>query len=171
MAQAEATARSTEEIARSYFEAVTARDVEAMIRHWDPAGTGYIHGMVDDIRVPDTYRGWFADFFRAFPDLRFEVIEMVADEERAAVSWRASGTFTGPVSFEGMTANGARVSAEGCDMVTIRDGKIVSIYAYTNAMETARQLGAMPPRGSIGERAMMASVNLKTRVTRLLRGD
>lgn len=168
MAQAEKTEKSIAEIARSYFEAVAARDVEAMIGHWDPNGTGYIHGMVD-VRVPDTYRGWFADFFRAFPDLRFEVLDIVADDEQAAVRWRVTGTFTGPVRFEGMEPNGAAIETEGCDVLTIRDGKLVSIYAYTNGAEMARQLGALPPAGSAQEKAMLGAVNLMTRIKELIR--
>lgn len=161
-------AETVAEIARSYFEAVAARDVEAMLAHWDPEGGGYIHGMVD-IRVPDTYRGWFTDLFRAFPDLRFEVLDIVADQERAAVRWRASGTFTGPVRFEGMIANGEKMDTEGCDLLTIRDGKLVSIYAYSNATVMARQLGALPEAGSGQEKAMLGALNARTRLGRLLR--
>ena len=32
-------------------------------------------------------------------------------------------------------------------MLTVRDGKLVSNYAYTNGTEIARQLGALPPAG------------------------
>ena len=160
--------RTPLEIARSYFEAVADGDTEAMIAHWDPDGGGYIHGMVD-VTVPDTYRGWFADLFKAFPDWRFEVLDIVADDERAAVRWRATGTFDGSVRFEGMEPNGARVESEGVDVLTIRDGKVASIYAYTNAAEMARQLGALPPTGSAQEKAMLGALNLKARLTKRLR--
>jgi predicted ester cyclase len=168
MAQAEQTHRTAAEIARSYFDAVAARDVETMIEHWDPDGGGYIHGMID-VSVPDTYRGWFADMFAAFPDLRFEVLDLVAGGDQAAVRWRARGTFTGPVRFEGMIANGAEVDMEGCDLLTIRDGRIASNYAYTNGAEMARQLGALPPSGSTQEKGMLAALNARTRALRLIR--
>jgi steroid delta-isomerase-like uncharacterized protein len=162
------TTRTPLDVAQSYFVAVADGDVEAMIAHWDPDGGGYIHGMVD-VTVPDTYRGWFANLFRAFPDWRFEVLDIIADEERAAVRWRATGTFDGDVRFEGMEPNGARVESEGCDVVTIRDGKIASIYAYTNAADMARQLGALPATGSGQEKAMLGALNLRTKLARRLR--
>jgi predicted ester cyclase len=169
MATTEKAEKTVAEIARSYFEAVGNRDVEGMLAHWHPDNEGgYIHGMVD-VRVPDTYRGWFTDLFTAFPDWRFEILDIVADDERAAVRWRASGTFTGPPRFEGMEPNGAAVESEGCDVLTIRDGKIVSNYAYTNGAEMARQLGALPPQGSAAEKAMLGALNLKTRLTQRLR--
>ena len=168
MATTEKAETTVAEIARSYFDAVGNRDIEGMLSHWHPDGGGYIHGMVD-VTVPDTYRGWFANMFKAFPDFKFEVLDIVADDERAAVRWRATGTFTGPVRFEGMIANGESIETEGCDVLTIRDGKLVSNYAYTNGTVMARQLGALPPAGSGQEKAMLGALNAKTRLMRRLR--
>ena len=39
---------------------------------------------------------------------------------------------------------------------------IVENRAYTDATELARQLGAMPPQGSFGEKAMLGMVNART---------
>jgi predicted ester cyclase len=38
----------------------------------------------------------------AFPDLRFQMLDLVADDRHAAVRWRARGTFAGPGRFNGM---------------------------------------------------------------------
>jgi steroid delta-isomerase-like uncharacterized protein len=168
MGETEQAERTTAEVAKSYFEAVANRDIEAMLELWHPDGGGYIHGMID-VKVPDTYRGWFANMFKAFPDWRFEVLDIVAEGEKAAVRWRATGTFTGPVQFEGMVANGTRIETEGCDLLTIRDGKLVSNYAYTNGAEMARQLGALPPAGSRQEKAMLGALNARTRLSERLR--
>ena len=168
MATTEKAPQTAAEVARSYFEAVGNRDIDAMLAHWHPDGTGYIHGMID-IKVPDTYRGWFTEMFKAFPDMQFEVLDIVADDERAAVRWRATGTFNGTVRFEGMIANGERFETEGCDVLTIRDGKLISNYAYMNGTVMARQLGALPPEGSGPEKAMLGALNLKTRLEQRLR--
>jgi steroid delta-isomerase-like uncharacterized protein len=163
MATTERAQQSTAEIAKSYFDAVAERDIEGMLAHWNPDGTGYIHGMVD-VTVPDTYRGWFANMFRAFPDFKFEVLDLIAEGDQAAVRWRATGTFTGDVRFEGMEPNGAAINSEGVDVLTVRDGKLASIFAYTNGAEMARQLGALPPAGSGQEKAMLGLVNLRTKL-------
>lgn len=152
---------SAKQVATSYFEAVGARDLDAMMDHWAPGGRGYIYGIVD-LTVPDTYGQWFGNLFRAFPDFRFEVLEIVAYGEKAAVRWRATGTFDGPARFEGLSPNGASVEVEGFDLLTIRDGKIQENLAYTNGAEMARQLGALPPQGSVAERAMLGATNVRT---------
>jgi predicted ester cyclase len=158
-----------ERVARSYFERVAARDPDGMMEHWEPGGVGHIHGLAE-LRAPDGYREWFADMFAAFPDMRFEVEEVVADESRAAVRWRASATFDGTRAFEGLEPTGAQVELVGLDLVTVRDGKLVELNAYTNGMDLARQVGALPPQGSRAESAMNGLFNLKTRlVSRLKR--
>src|SRR5262245_22936526 len=138
-----------------------------MIEHWDPDGISHIHGMAE-LRVPEGYHRFFGGLFRAFPDYTMEAIDVVAYGDKAAVRWRATGTFTGPGKFEGLDPTGARVETEGVDLLTIRDGLIRENHAYTNATEMARQHGAMPPAGSAGEKAMVGAVILRTRAKGLL---
>lgn len=152
-------------VARAYFEAVGARDVGAMMSFWEPGGTGEIHGLVE-LRAPGTYGEWFSNLFRAFPDFHFETLDVVGDGEKAAVRWRATGTFDGDTRFEGMDPTGARVDITGLDLLRIRDGKIQRNDAYMNGAQMAQQLGALPPTGSLPEKAMLAALNLKTRLAR-----
>jgi steroid delta-isomerase-like uncharacterized protein len=152
-------------IARAYFEAVAARDLDAMTSFYEPGGTGEIHGLVE-LTVPHSYRAWFANLFAAFPDFHFEILAVIAEGERAAVHWRANGTFDGNARFEGVDPTGARIDLTGCDVLTIRNGKIQRNDAYMNGAQMAQQLGALPPTGSLPERAMLAALNLKTRIAR-----
>jgi len=157
--------RDAASVAREYFEAVAAQDIEAMVAPWQPGAPDVIHGVVE-MRVPEDLRSWFGNLFAAFPDFRFEILEIVASGEKAAVRWHATGTFDGSARFEGLDPNGASVDLEGCDVLTVRDGKIVRNDAYMNGAEMARQLGALPPAGSAPEKAMTAALNLKTRLMR-----
>ena len=166
MATSEATDAGT--VARGYFEAVARRDLDAMTGFYAPGGEGEIYGLVR-LRVPDTYRAWFGDLFRAFPDFAFEIVEIVAEGEKAAVRWRAQGTFSGDRSFEGLEPNGASIAVQGCDVLTVREGRIQHNDAYMNGAEMMRQLGALPPQGSAAEKATLAALNLKTRLLAALR--
>jgi steroid delta-isomerase-like uncharacterized protein len=150
-------------VARGYFEAVGRRDLDAMTAFYVPGGVGEIYGLVR-LEVPTSYRAWFGDLFRAFPDFEMEIVEMVTEGEKAAVRWRANGTFNGSTNFEGLAPNGASVDVQGCDVLTIRDGHIQRNDAYMNGAEMLRQLGALPPAGSAPEKAMTAALNLKTRL-------
>lgn len=155
-------------VARSYFEAVSAHDLDAMVAHYAPGAVGHLYG-ITELRVPDGYRAWFGNLFRAFPDFELEVIDIVGAGELAAVRWGATGTFTGPARFEGLSATGARVELEGCDMLTIRDELIEENRAYTNGTELARQLGALPSSGSLADRGLTGAINARTATVEAIR--
>ncbi len=155
-------------VARAYFEKIAERDLDAMTAFYEIGGTGEIHGLVE-LTAPDGYRAWFGNLFTAFPDFRFEILDVVGEGELAAVRWHASGTFDGSSRFEGMEPNGAKIDLTGCDMLRIRDGKIHRNDAYMNGMQMTQQLGVLPATGSPAERAMIGAVNLKTRLVKALR--
>jgi len=161
------TAESLDAVAvgRAYFETIGRRDLDAMEAFYEPGGTGELHGLVV-LHVPGNYRQWFGDLLRAFPDLKMEILDVVGGGEVAAVRWRATGTFTGSSRFEGLEPNGASVTMSGCDVIRVRDGRIYRNDAYTNGADLARQLGALPPQGSLPERALTAALNAKTRLAR-----
>jgi steroid delta-isomerase-like uncharacterized protein len=150
-------------VGRAYFEAVGRHDLDAMTAFYEPGGTGEIHGLVE-LHVPTSYRAWFGDLFAAFPDFELEIVEVIAAHDKAVVRWSATGTFSGSARFEGLDPNGAEVDIQGCDVLTIRDGRIQRNDAYLNAADLARQLGALPPAGSPIERLMTAALNVKTHV-------
>ena len=162
-----AKAKSAKQVAVAYFQAISNRDLDAMMEMWEPGNYGYLHGIAD-LRVEDGYREYFGGLFKAFPDFEMEITDMVAYGDKAAVRWTARGTFTGG-KFEGLSPTGARINMEGCDLLTIQDGLIRENRAYFNATEMARQLGAMPPAGSVGERAMLGAVNARTAAAQFIK--
>ncbi|MEA2358845.1 MAG: hypothetical protein QOI62_2105 [Solirubrobacteraceae bacterium] len=163
--------QETARVAREYFEALGRADGDAPRRFYAPEGRGHIHGVVGP-SGPDELAVFFQEMFGAFPDWRFEILDVVAEGDRASVRWRARGTFAGPGTFMGFEPNGARVDLQGADMVWVRDGRLTRVEAYMNGAELARQLGALPPQGSATEERMARAFNLRTRLRRrLLGGD
>lgn len=153
--------RSSKQVVTAYFEAIAARDTEAMVEQWVPGGVDHFYGMAD-VTAPGGIKAFFGEMFTAIPDASMSVLDMVAYGDKAAVRWALSGSFNGSGKFQGLAPTGAHVEIEGLDIFTIRDGLIQENYAYTNATELARQLGAAPAAGSIGEKAMLGAVNVRT---------
>ena len=153
-------------VARSYFDAVAARDVDAMVACWAPGGIENI-APIGQLSVPEELRAFFTELFTALPDQRLEVLDVVAARNQAAVRWRAVGTFCGG-PFQGVEPTGARVELEGLDLLTIKDGLIERNDAYYDGTQFARQIGMLPPRESAAERGMTSAFNARTRLTRSL---
>jgi predicted ester cyclase len=150
------------EIATRYFEAVGRQDLDAAAAVWRPGGTDRLVGD-RELAAPHEIRASFEEIFAAFPDFALRVIEITADEERAAVRWRAEGTFAGPGSYYGFAPNHARIALEGCDVVTVRNDLIVHNDAYIDSGDVARQLGLLPANGSSAQQRLAKVSNLRTR--------
>ena len=160
--------QTAREVVGEYFDALAARDPDRAVKTWKPGGVDDFFGM-GEMTAPDGIREYFSDLFAAIPDWQFEVVDMIAEGEKVAVHWRARGTFTGEGRLEGFIANGKPIDMRGLDILTVEDGKIVANFAYTNAMELARQIGALPPAGSGQEKAMTAAFNAKTSLVKRLK--
>jgi predicted ester cyclase len=157
------------EVVGEYFDAIREQDMDRAVAHWKPGSIDHLFGF-GDLIAPDGIRDYFNNLFAAVPDFRLEVWAMVAEGDRVAVHWHADGTFDGTEKFQGLAPNGKRFHLEGCDLLTVADGKIVDNRAYTNELEFARQIGAMPPKDSPQERAVAAAFNAKTALAKRLRG-
>ncbi len=133
-------------VARAYFEALAARDPQAMASHWVPGGVENITPLGRPLSVPDEMVAFFTELFTAMPDMRTEVLDVVAARNQAAVRWHATGTFCGG-PFQGIEPTGARVELEGLDLLTIEDGRIARNDAYYDSGAFARAVGLASASG------------------------
>jgi glyoxylase-like metal-dependent hydrolase (beta-lactamase superfamily II) len=60
---------------------------------------------------------------------------------------------------------------EGCDVLTVTDGKIERLEAYVDSGDVARQLGVLPPAGSPSEARLTQLANARTRALSWIRGS
>ena len=156
----------TARVADGYFAALVRHDIDDALTYWKPGGRENVRGQVDTT-APDGVREFLTGIFAPFPDFAFNVVETTIQDDRAAVRWTATGTFTG-AQFQGVEPNGAKLALEGVDVLIVRDGLIVENNAFADGMTVARQLGLMPPEGSRQEVTMKKAFNAKTKVGRKL---
>ncbi|MEW6224529.1 MAG: nuclear transport factor 2 family protein [Chloroflexota bacterium] len=62
----------------------------------------------------------FAARFAGIPDIRYRQDDHFVDGDRGASEWTLSGT----------TTDGQRIEVRGCDLWTLRDGKVVKKDSY-----------------------------------------
>jgi steroid delta-isomerase-like uncharacterized protein len=156
-----------EQVARSYFEALSAKNLDAACGHWRPDG-------IEDVtplrvyRGIDEIRGFLSALMAAMPDLEMTVSRVTADERRAVVEWRGTGTFSGE-AFEGIDPTGSTVQLRSIDVLEVEDGAIVANTVYYDGMEFARAVGMLPRKDSGAERAMITAFNGANRVRAMVR--
>ena len=131
----------------------------------------------DDSAWPRTMRGhadvreFLGHTWRAFPDLRFELVDgpfLHPSAPQAAVHWRGFATHSGPIDPPGVPPTGRRVEFTGFDFHQYRDGKVARLVITFDMADIARQLGLLPAPGSAGEKAMAALARARTKVEEVL---
>jgi predicted ester cyclase len=160
--------KTTAQVAKAYFGAIAARDLDTAAALWKPGCKDHLHGLAE-LTAPDGIKQYFGGMFEAFPDFNFEILDLAASGQNAACRWRVTGTFTGPGRFQGLAPTGHRIVIEGCDMLKVEDGQIVANDAYTNGAELAQQLGLLPKQGTTADRVVTGAFNAKTAAVSALR--
>jgi hypothetical protein len=78
--------------------------------------------------------------------------------------WHSEGTHRGELA--GLAATGARGSITGISIDQWKDGKVVETWTEWDNLDLARQLGAAPPAGSVGEKI---GIGVQRRMARWMR--
>lgn len=130
------------QVVRQYIEAFNRQDIERLGQLVSSTNQSFefsgIHSSMDWNRTQQ----FFAVFWTAFPDLSAKIEEIVAEGDKVAIRVINTGTHKG--DFQGIPPTGKKVSFEGRDFMTLRDGKIVEQQAGIDMMELMQQIGAIP---------------------------
>lgn len=80
--------------------------------------------------------------YGGFPDLVRQQFDLVADGDRVAYRWEATGTHLG--EYMGVRATGKPIRATGMVMCRIADGLIVEEWGSWNKVSLLHDLGIIP---------------------------
>lgn len=159
------------EVIRSFFDAFNAGDLdraESMVSDdfelLDAAVSQVFHGR-------HGCRQWLASFRTALPDAHAELGNVLAEGSLVAAEHVGRGTQDGPFWTPAGTIppTGRRIELRIGEFFEVRDGKIARLTAYYDGATMMRQLGLLPPQGSVRERGMTAAMGLAVRARRALR--
>jgi steroid delta-isomerase-like uncharacterized protein len=127
------------QLAQAYFDAWNAHDGPAVLATFDPAGT-YVDPTLPGPIGREHLVGYVAGLAAAFPDLHFEIDDVVAAADRVIAQWRMRGTHTGPLSGAPRPTGGS-CDLPGIDVITVGDGGIASVVGYFDQKTFVEQLG------------------------------
>ena len=101
------------------------------------------HPAFPDVQGVDGVMTMVGMFHAAFPDLRYTAVKPIAEGNRAAVRWTATGTHEGP--FMGIEPGHRRVTVVGADVFHAADGRLIATWVNSDFFGLFRQLGSFPP--------------------------
>jgi steroid delta-isomerase-like uncharacterized protein len=126
---------------RFYNEVVNGRDVTLIdeLVHENVVEHEEFPGFSND---REGVKQFFAMIFEAFPDLRFDVQDIIGEGDKVATRVVMTGTHQG--AFMDIPATGKRVEVELIDIVRLEDGKFVEHWGVMDQMTMMQQLGVIP---------------------------
>ena len=138
--------QKNKEVVRQFFEALNRQDTERIGQLVSNTNYSFhFPGM-----PPMDWKGdkqFIAAINNAFPDLRNNIVDMVAEEDKVAVRFNVTGTHKG--EFQNVPPTGKEVSFSGMAFLTVIDGKISEEWATADMMGLMQQIGAIPaPRAT-----------------------
>jgi hypothetical protein len=126
------------------FEACCTPDVS----YEDPVAVEPLRGVDELERHAAALRG-------AFPDLRIEAtVPPLVRGTHVCIPWRAHGSHRGDLG-QLLPPSDRFVTLHGVHFIELSDGAVRRARGFFDLYDAATQLGLLPPRGGLGETAML----------------
>jgi predicted ester cyclase len=135
---------------------IDALTAPGAINH-DPSEPAAMRAM----RGPELFKHTVRMYRAAFPDVRIVVDDSIAADDKVVLRWHSEGTHRG--ELQGLAPTGASVSVTGISIDRWEHGKVVESWTEWDNLGLARQIGAAPPEGSLGEKIGTALQRLTAR--------
>ena len=99
--------------------------------------------VLDELCTPSMARGWrrwVTPFLSSFPDMRMEIVQLVAEEDTVVGRFTCSATHTG--EWRGHAATGRRFdNVDEVYFFTFEGGRIAAAWGLEDTLDRMRQLG------------------------------
>lgn len=132
-------------VRRLYEEVWNKRRLEVAGELISPSHAMQIIDLPDSGIGPEAYARNVTQYVRAFPDLKFTVLDMVAEDEKVVALWNISGTHKG--EFRGIAPTGKKISVDGITISQLADGKIMDSFVSLDMWTLMQQIGAIAAPG------------------------
>ena len=129
-------------IARDNMEAWNSHDPNRLAKGVDQNFIGESDTLPSPINGPQGLAQFMGVYVTAFPDLRFEIEQQLAEGDFVVTRWVATGTHRGDLM--GIPPTGRQAVTHGCTVSQFKNGKDLHDWIYWDSGNLLRQLGVLP---------------------------
>jgi predicted ester cyclase len=120
---------------------LNAHDIDGYVQRLDESYVGESETVPGGVRGPAGVRQQLEMLFSAFPDLRFELEQVLASGDHVVTRLRVTGTHKG--TFAGIAPTNKTVSWGICSVSEVRNGKAIRGRIYGDNALLFQQIGAL----------------------------
>jgi steroid delta-isomerase-like uncharacterized protein len=101
------------------------------------------HGPLGEYKGPDGFKKMVTEFRAAFPDVHYDIEEMIGEGDKLVVYYTMTATHKG--TFMGIPPTGKKVTLPCVYIYTFKNGKQVQALPFLDTLMLFQQLGVKPP--------------------------
>jgi steroid delta-isomerase-like uncharacterized protein len=132
-----ATGDTNKALARAFFEQIWNEKREDAIDAFIPADA--VGNDPDFGAGREGFRAQWRSWITAFPDLHFEIVDLLAEGDKVLTRWVLTGTHKG--AFLGAPPTGNSIRVEGMSLDRIEDGMVAEGFDGWDNYGFRKQLG------------------------------
>jgi steroid delta-isomerase-like uncharacterized protein len=130
----------TKTLVRRWFEEVWNKGRVAAIDEL-LAPNGVVHGLGEDMQGAAAFKPFHAAYRDAFPDVKIELEDLIAEEDKVAFRWSATATHKG--NGLNFAATNRPVRFSGMGIIRVENGKLVEGWNIFDQLGMMQQLGVV----------------------------
>jgi len=128
------------QLAEQAISALNAHDLDRYVKLLDNSYVGESE-LANQVRGPEAVRQMLEGYFKAFPDLHFETEQVLTSGDYIVARVRLSGTHQG--NFMGIAPTRKTINIQSCNVVQVRNGKVIRSRVYSDNARLFEQLGVL----------------------------
>jgi steroid delta-isomerase-like uncharacterized protein len=128
-------------IVEEAIAALNAHDIDRYLKCHANSYVWEFDAFPTPVRGLEAVRQIVAGYFKAFPDMHFEIDQIIASGDYVVGRWRCTATHKG--EFNGIAPTNRQVSIRGCTVSEIKNDQFVKSAAYSDQLALMQQLGAV----------------------------
>lgn len=132
-------------VRRIYEEVWNMRKLEVAGELISPSHAVQLLDNADPGIGPEAYVRNVILYVRAFPDLKFTLLDLIVENDKVVVFYNLTGTHKG--EFRGIAPTGKKISVDGITINQLANQKVMDSYVSLDMWSIMQQLGAVPAPG------------------------
>ena len=134
-----AVERQNEALVRSVFDRLNKRDEALYQDLYAPDYGWYLPANNPKALSREEEAGFVKLLWAGFPDIRWDIAEMVARDDMIASRFTVKGTHQ--AEYQGIPATGNKIDIGGVFIARVRNGKLVEVREEADVLGLMQQLG------------------------------
>lgn len=133
------SAEANKNLIRNYVDTWNRGDLQSLCGYWSLEMRHHTRAQAHGYKKTKEIVG---SFMQAFPDLKFQIQDIVAEDDKVVTRMTARATNTG--SYLGLPPTGREINCTVLGIARVDNGKIVEHWGVTDELAMMSQLGVLP---------------------------